>query len=169
MKKNLKKIVINLCALISFSACHTIDHKNQFILPIEINKQKINKPEKIILKKQSLPTIEMNKQKINNKPEKIVLKKQPLPIKKIKNLNFLLNLTENQIYSKIGKGDFIKKEGKLKNIQYYFSNCFLDLFLINNNDYYYTNFIQMRSSKLMGAINKVECLDEIINKLKLNK
>ncbi len=145
MKKNLKKIVINLCALISFSACHTIDHKNQFILPIEMNKQKINKPEKIILKK------------------------QPLPIKKIKNLNFLLNLTENQIYSKIGKGDFIKKEGKLKNIQYYFSNCFLDLFLINNNDYYYTNFIQMRSSKLMGAINKVECLDEIINKLKLNK
>jgi len=37
MKKNLKKIVINLCALISFSACHTIDHKNQFILPIEMN------------------------------------------------------------------------------------------------------------------------------------
>ena len=49
MKKNLKKIVINLCALISFSACHTIDHKNQFILPIEMNKQKINnKPEKKI-------------------------------------------------------------------------------------------------------------------------
>ena len=111
----------------------------------------------------------MNKQKINNKSRKIILKKQPLPIKKIKNLNFLLNLTENQIYSKIGEGDFVRKEGKLKNIQYYFSNCFLDLFLINNNDYYYTNFIQMRSSKLMGSVNKVKCLDEIINKLKLNK
>ena len=158
MKKNLNKIVINLCALILVSACHTIDHKNQFIIPTEMNKQKINnKPEKIILKKQPLPS------------EKVILKKQPLPIKKIKNLNFLLNLTENQIYSKIGEGDFVRKEGKLKNIQYYFSNCFLDLFLINNNDYYYTNFIQMRSSKLMGAINKVECLDEIINKLKLNK
>ena len=158
MKKNLKKIVINLCALILVSACHTIDHKNQFIIPTEMNKQKINnKPEKIILKKQPLPS------------EKVILKKQPLPIKKIKNLNFLLNLTENQIYSKIGEGDFVRKEGKLKNIQYYFSNCFLDLFLINNNDYYYTNFIQMRSSKLMGSVNKVKCLDEIINKLKLNK
>lgn len=146
MKKNLNKIVINLCALILVSACHTIDHKNQFIIPTE-----------------------MNKQKINNKPEKIILKKQPLPIKKIKNLNFLLNLTENQIHSKIGEGDFVRKEGKLKNIQYYFSNCFLDLFLINNNDYYYTNFIQIRSSKLMGSVNKVKCLDEIINKLKLNE
>ncbi len=123
-----------------------------------MNKQKINnKPEKIILKKQPLPS------------EKVILKKQPLPIKKIKNLNFLLNLTENQIHSKIGEGDFVRKEGKLKNIQYYFSNCFLDLFLINNNDYYYTNCIQMRSSKLMGSVNKVKCLDEIINKLKLNK
>ena len=158
MKKNLNKIVINLCALMLVSACHTIDHKNQFIIPTEMNKQKINnKPEKIILKKQPLPS------------EKVILKKQPLPIKKIKNLNFLLNLTENQIYSKIGEGDFVRKEGKLKNIQYYFSNCFLDLFLINNNDYYYTNFIQMRSSKLMGSVNKVKCLDEIINKLKLNK
>ena len=152
MKKNLNKIVINLCALILVSACHTIDHKNQFIIPTEMNK-----PEKIILKKQPLPS------------EKVILKKQPLPIKKIKNLNFLLNLTENQIHSKIGEGDFVRKEGKLKNIQYYFSNCFLDLFLINNNDYYYTNFIQMRSSKLMGSVNKVKCLDEIINKLKLNK
>jgi hypothetical protein len=158
MKKNLNNIVINLCALILVSACHTIDHKNQFIIPTEMNKQKINnKPEKIILKKQPLPS------------EKVILKKQPLPIKKIKNLNFLLNLTENQIHSKIGEGDFVRKEGKLKNIQYYFSNCFLDLFLINNNDYYYTNFIQMRSSKLMGSVNKVKCLDEIINKLKLNK
>ena len=158
MKKNLNKIVINLCALILVSACHTIDHKNQFIIPTEMNKQKINnKPEKIILKKQPLPS------------EKVILKKQPLPIKKIKNLNFLLNLTEHQIHSKIGEGDFVRKEGKLKNIQYYFSNCFLDLFLINNNDYYYTNFIQMRSSKLMGSVNKVKCLDEIINKLKLNK
>ena len=152
MKKNLNKIVINLCALILVSACHTIDHKNQFIIPTEMNKLK-----KIILKKQTLPT------------EKVILKKQTLPIKKIKNLNFLLNLTENQIYSKIGEGAFIRKEGKLKNIQYYFSNCFLDLFLINNNDYYYTNFIEMRSAKLMGSVNKVKCLDEIINKLKLNK
>jgi hypothetical protein len=146
MKKILKKIIINLCALVLISACHTIDHKDPFILPAEINKQKIKK-----------------------NPDKIIVKKQPLTIKKIKNLNFLLNLTENQIYSKIGKGDFVKKEGKLKNIQYYFSNCFLDLFLINNNDYYYTNFIQMRSSKLMGSIDKVKCLDEIINKLKLNE
>ena len=146
MKKILKKIIINLCALVLISACHTIDHKDPFILPAEINKQKIKK-----------------------NPEKIIVKKQPLTIKKIKNLNFLLNLTENQIHSKIGEGDFVRKEGKLKNIQYYFSNCFLDLFLINNNDYYYTNFIQMRSSKLMGSVNKVKCLDEIINKLKLNK
>ena len=65
MKKNLNKIVINLCALILVSACHTIDHKNQFIIPTEMNKQKINnKPEKIILKKQPLPS------------EKVILKKK---------------------------------------------------------------------------------------------
>ena len=34
------------------------------------------------------------------------------------------NLSEVNLIKKIGKSDFIKEEGKLKNFQYYFSKCF---------------------------------------------
>ena len=69
-------------------------------------------------------------------------------------------------YSKVGKGDFLKKEGRLKNIQYYFSKCFLDVFLIKRNNGYLVTLLQIRPILLNGSINKDKCLDEISNKLK---
>ena len=94
------------------------------------------------------------------------MKLQTKIIKKKINLESLINFSETELYSKIGKGNFIKKEGQLKNIQYYFSKCFLDIFLIKRNNNYHVNFLQIRPTILNGSINKDDCLDEISSKLK---
>ena len=80
-------------------------------------------------------------------------------------LKVLKNISEKELYSKISKGSFTKQEGKLKNIQYYFSECFLDVFLIKRNNVYITDFIQIRSTELNSFIDKEKCLIEIASKL----
>ena len=66
--------------------------------------------------------------------------------------SLIKNLTEANLIKKLGKSDFTKQEGKLKNFQYYFSKCFLDIYLIKKNNDYYVNFIQTRPTKLNGRI-----------------
>ena len=56
---------------------------------------------------------------------------------------------------------FIKEEGKLKNFQYYFSKCFLDIYLINKNKTYYVNMIKTRPTELNGKLVIDDCLKEI--------
>ena len=65
----------------------------------------------------------------------------------------------------MGQSDFIKEEGKLKNYQYYFSSCFLDVFLLKEINGYRVNYIQTRSTKLYGKIETQKCLKQISNKL----
>ena len=79
--------------------CHSLEHRKLFFE--KNNKNIINKEVKLkitAIKKEAKPKI----------------------IKKKINLQSLINFSETELYSKIGKGDFIKKEGLLKNIQYYF-------------------------------------------------
>ena len=164
MKKNLYKIIINLSILIFLGGCHNFEHRKLFLEPNDQNivnrevKPKITAIEKI---KPKVTTIEKTKPKITT-----IEKTKPKTIKKRINLQFLMNFSENKLYSKIGKGNFIKEEGKLKNIQYYFTKCFLDVFLIKRNDGYYVTLLQIRSILLNGSINKDKCLDEISTKLK---
>ena len=156
MNKILNQIIINLSILMFLGGCHTLEHRKLFFE--KNNKSIINKEVKLkitAIKKEAKPKI-------------TAIKKEAKPkiIKKKINLQSLINFSETELYSKIGKGDFIKKEGLLKNIQYYFSKCFLDIFLMKKNNDYLVNFLQIRSTKLNGSINKDVCLDEISNKLK---
>jgi hypothetical protein len=156
MYKFLNQIIINLSILMFLGGCHTLEHRKLFF----------EKNNKNIVNKEAKPKITAIKKEA--KPKITAIKKEAKPkiIKKKINLQSLINFSETELYSKIGKGDFIKKEGLLKNIQYYFSKCFLDIFLMKKNNDYLVNFLQIRSATLNGSINKDVCLDEISNKLK---
>ena len=174
MKKILYKIIINLSVFIFLGGCHNLEHRKLFLEPNNqslVNKAvkpKITPIEKV---KPKITPIEKVKPKIITiekvKPKIITIEKvKPKIIKKKINLQFLINFSENKLYSIIGKGDFVKEEGKLKNIQYYFTKCFLDVFLIKRNNGYHVTLLQIRPILLNGSINKDKCLDEISNKLK---
>ena len=147
--------------------CHTLEHRKLFFE--KNNKSIVNKEVKLkitTIKKEDEPKITTIKKEDKLKITAIKKEDKPKIIKKKINLQSLINFSETELYSKIGKGDFIKKEGLLKNIQYYFSKCFLDIFLMKKNNDYLVNFLQIRSATLNGSINKDVCLDEISNKLK---
>ena len=154
MKKILYKIIINLSVFIFLGGCHNLEHRKLFLEPN--NQSLVNKAVK-----PKITPIEKVKPKIIT-----IEKVKPKIIKKKINLQFLINFSENKLYSIIGKGDFVKEEGKLKNIQYYFTKCFLDVFLIKRNNGYHVTLLQIRPILLNGSINKDKCLDEISNKLK---
>ena len=154
MKKILYKIIINLSVFIFLVGCHNLEHRKLFLEPN--NQSLVNKAVK-----PKITPIEKVKPKIIT-----IEKVKPKIIKKKINLQFLINFSENKLYSIIGKGDFVKEEGKLKNIQYYFTKCFLDVFLIKRDNGYHVTLLQIRPILLNGSINKDKCLDEISNKLK---
>ena len=176
MKKILNKIIINFSILTFLSGCHTLEHRNIFL----INKNMFNKKiETLIIpinKEVKTLSAPINKEvKTLSAPVNKEVKTLSAPVNKEvktliikKKINFesLINFSETQLYSKVGKGYFIKKVGRLKNIQYYFSKCFLDVFLIKRNNSYRVNFLQIRSTILNGPVNKDSCLDEISSKLK---
>ena len=88
-------------------------------------------------------------------------KKVKAPKPKNFNIKTILNLNELKLIEILGKSDFIKEEGKLKNYQYYFEECFLDVFLLRKDNNYIVNYIETRPTRLNGAIDINECLREI--------
>ena len=94
--------------------------------------------------------------------QKLALKKQV----KITNANKfslkkLINWDEEKLIKTLGKSHFVKEEGKLKNYQYHFKECFIDVFLLKNNRIFLVNYIEKRPTKLNGEINIRACLEEI--------
>ena len=178
MKKVLNKIILKLCILILTTSCHTFEHQNIFIETARkdsqhsiVNNQESNKNDlkKIKEKKKKLIESPMAPISIPEKTKKVkktaLAKKFDAPkIKKFK-LNSIQNLPENDLIKKIGKSNFIKQEGILKNYQYYFSKCFLDVFLLQKEKIYFINHVQIRPTKLNGYVNKKKCLKEIEQKL----
>ena len=81
----------------------------------------------------------------------------------------MLKLSESKLFKTLGKSDFVKFEGKLKNHQYYFSNCFLDVFVINKKNVFYVDYVQIRSINLNGMLNEDECLEDINKKFNIFK
>ena len=178
MKLNLNKIILNFVIIFSLSSCHTLEHQTIFLDTIKKNQ----KQDIINLKDKDTETIskKTDNKKISNKDEMAPIK-VPNQKKKVKtvalgkkikisktekiNLNIIKNWSEKKLIQKMGQGDFIKEEGKLKNYQYYFSSCFLDIFLLRKINSYYVNHIQTRSTKLYGKIETKKCLKEISSKL----
>jgi hypothetical protein len=140
MKSNLNKIILYFVTIFFLSSCHTLEHKNIFLDTIKKNhKQKTttikekdtqSKSKKIENKKSSNKN-EMAPIKVPNQKQKVktiaLSKKINIPKPKKISLNTIKNWSERKLIQKMGQSDFIKKEGKLKNYQYYFSNCFLDV------------------------------------------
>ena len=140
---------------------HTLEHQNIFsetvkknqkqeILNIEEKDTQI-KSKKIENKKNSNKD-EMAPIKVPNQKQKVktlaLIKKITIPKTKKFDLDFYKNWSEKKLTRKMGQRDVIKEEGKLKNYQYYFSSCLLDVFLLKEIKGYSVNYIQTRSAKL---------------------
>ncbi len=163
-------------SLIIITGCHTLEHKNLFL--VTNNSKSIN-PEKVtpkdVVKAKIISKTIILKDKVSKTDLELVAKTKKkvsvydTHLKKIIrriDLKVLKNISEKELYSKIRQGDFIKEEGKMKNIQYYFSQCFLDVFLIKIKNVYTTDFIQIRATKLNSYLDKEKGLIEISGKIK---
>ena len=170
MKLFLIKIIFGICIVISMNACHTFEHQNIF-------NENINKSsnEKLLDKKpaeNSKPVpinipkqIEMAPIKIPKQTEiiqKVTLQKQvKIPNANNFSLNKFLNWNEAKIIKTLGNSQFMKEEGKLKNYQYHFKECFIDIFLLKKKQLYLVNYVEARPTKLNGKINIKACFEEV--------
>ena len=171
------KIIFIFLTFMVFSSCNTIENKEKFFnterlsndsLKLQQNSA-LNESEQKIKNEKKLISPEMAPIKTPVKKSKVktlVLNKKIKPPKRNRfNFNSIKNFSETDLIKKIGKSSFIKQEGKLKNYQYYFTKCFLDVFLINKNNNFYVNLVKARPTKLNGKLNINDCLEEIEKKL----
>ena len=173
MKSILIKIIFGFFSVIFMSACHTYKHQNIFIQNINKNSNvdlldKKNKTSKFTIEKSTnnseMAPIEMPKQ--TETVQKLSLKKQvKIPNANKFSLEKFINWNEEKLVKKLGKSHFIKEEGKLKNYQYHFKECFIDVFLLKKNRVYLVNYIEKRPTKLNGKIDIKACYKEINQKL----
>ena len=168
MKSILIKIIFSFCIVFSINACHTFEHQNIFIQNINknSNEELLNKnnTSKFTTKK-STNNSEMAPIVMPNQTEtvqKIALQKQvEVPNANKFSLEKFINWNEEKHVKTLGKSHFVKEEGKLKNYQYHFKECFIDVFLLKNNRIFLVNYIEKRPTKLNGEINIRACLEEI--------
>ena len=174
MKKLPNKIILNLLLIVLLNGCHTLQHNGfQSKIPkkevkgknIIYNNFKTSSKNSKIEKE----TTEEVTQKLKENSESENLKKQKKSRQKKFNLTSILKLSEIDLLKKLGISDFVKFEGKLKNHQYYFSKCFLDVFVIKKRNVFYVDFIQIRSIKLNGTLDEDQCLQDIDKKFNILK
>lgn len=178
MKTNLNIIILNFVTIFFLSSCHTLEHQSIFVKTISKNQtqkiiKKVDKPinatnnnldKRITSNKSKMAPIKAPKQKEKVKTIALNKKINNPKFKKI-TLSTIKNWSEKKLIKKMGLSDFIKQEGKLKNFQYHFSSCFLDIFLTKNKNGYFVTYVETRSTKLYGNIETNKCVDEINNKL----
>ena len=169
MKCILIKIIFSFCIVFSINACHTLEHQNIFNQNTNKNSNvevldKKNNSSKYSLEKSTnnseMAPIEMPKK--TQTVQKLALQKQvKRPNTNKFNLEKFINWNEEKLVKTLGKSHFIKEEGKLKNYQYHFKECFIDVFLLKKNKIYLVNYIEKRPIKLNGTVNIKACLEEI--------
>ena len=172
MKKVPNKIILNLLLILLLNGCHTLQHNGfQDKIPKKETKNIIYNNFKTSSKNSKIEkeTTEEVTQKLNKNSELENLKKQKKSRQKKFNLTSILKLSEIDLLKRLGLSDFVKFEGKLKNHQYYFSKCFLDVFVIKKENGYYVNFFETRPIKLNGTLKKEECLQHINAKLNIKE
>ena len=169
MKPILFKIIFGFCTVIFMNACHTYKHQSIFI-------QNNNKNSNVDLLDKKIKTSKFTVEKSTNNTEmapidmpkqtetvhKLAIKKQvKIPNANKFSLEKFINWNEEKLVKKLGKSHFVKEEGKLKNYQYHFKECFIDVFLLKKNRVYLVNYIEKRPTKLNGTVNIKACLEEI--------
>ena len=174
MKSIIIKIIFVISIVVSINACHTFEHDNIFLENIKRNSHQ-----------QILDRSNNNKKSVDNKIDNKEYKRDsemapidiPKKTEKVQKLtlqkrvkissfnNFSLdkfkNWNEKKLIKKLGKSNFTKEEGKLKNYQYHFKECFLDVFLLKKKGIYIVNYLETRPTQFNGIINKNACLKEI--------
>ena len=170
MKSILIKIIFGFCIVFSINACHTFEHQNIFNQNININSNvdvldKKDKSSKFTVEESSsnseMAPIEMPEK--TQTVQKLALQKQvKIPNTNEFSLEKFINWNEEKLVNTLGKSHFVKEEGKLKNYQYHFKECFIDVFLLKKNRVYLVNYIEKRPTKLNGTINIKACVKEII-------
>lgn len=163
MKKLPNKIILNLLLILLLNGCHTLQHNG---FQSKIQKKEV-KGKNIIYNNFKTSSKNSKIEKENSESEN--LKKQKKSRQKKFNLTSILKLSEIDLLKRLGLSDFVKFEGKLKNHQYYFSKCFLDVFVIKKENGYYVNFFETRPIKLNGTLKKEECLQHINAKLNIKE
>jgi hypothetical protein len=174
MKKVPNKIILNLLLILLLNGCHTLQHNgfqdkipkkevkgkniiyNNFKTSSKNSKIEKERTEEVTQKLRKNSESENSKNQIKSKQKKF-------------NLTSILKLSETDLFKRLGVSDFVKFEGKLKNHQYYFSKCFLDIFVIKKENGYYVNFFETRPIKLNGTLKKEECLQHINAKLNIKE
>jgi hypothetical protein len=172
MKNIPNKIILNLLLILLLNSCHTLQHNGfQDKIPKKETKNIIYNNFKTSSKNSKIEkeTTEEVTQKLKKNSELENLKKQKKSRQEKFNLTSILKLSETDLLKRLGVSDFVKFEGKLKNHQYYFSKCFLDVFVIKKENDYYVNFFETRPIKLDGTLKKEECLQDINTKLNITK
>ena len=180
MKFSLIKIIFGICIVISINACHTFEHQNIFNQDFNkssneklLDKENINL--KLTVKKPTenremvpidLPKatemVPIDLPKATETVQKVALqKKVKKPNADKFNLDKFINWNEKKIIKTLGRSHFIKEEGRLKNYQYHFKECFIDIFLLKKNELYLVNYVEMRPTKLNGTIDTKACFKEI--------
>ena len=169
MKSILIKIIFGFFIVFSLNSCHTFKHQNIFIQNVNKNSNvevldKKNKFSKFTVEK-STKNIEMapiETPKQTQTVQKQALQKQVEILNANKfSLNKFINWNEEKLVKTLGKSHFVKEEGKLKNYQYHFKECFIDVYLLKKNRVYLVDYIDKRPTKLNGTINIKACLEEI--------
>ena len=170
MKYYLIKIIFCICIVFFKSACHTLEHQNVIINnnidknpnKVSLDNENRNSRFKIknTLKNNEMAPITIPKQKESVK-RLALQKKVKIPKANKFGLDKFLNWNEKKLVKKLGKSHFIKEEGKLKNYQYQFKECFIDVFLLKTNDVYKVNYVEKRPTKLNGTIDINACFEEI--------
>jgi len=171
------KIILIFLTFSFFTSCNTIENKEKFFKEqiLSNDSQKLQQKSILIESEQEIinekKVISSEMAPIKTPKEKpkiktlILDKKIKFPKRKRFNINLIKNFSETDLIRKIGKSNFIKEEGKLKNYQYYFTECFLDVYLINKNNKFYVNLVKIRSTTLNGKLIINSCLEEIEKKL----
>ena len=169
MKYCFNKIIFCICIVFFINGCHTLKHQSIF-------NQNINKVsnEALLDKRNKNSRFNIKKSENKNEMAPINIPKQTESVKKLTlhtkvkiantdkfNLERFMNWNEEKLIKTLGKSQFIKEEGKLKNYQYHFKKCFIDIFLIKKNGVYEVNYIEKRPTKLNGTINTKACFKEV--------
>ena len=127
----------------------------------------------------------LNEKKVLKKEnKKITVEKNNIKItkKQISKKSFLLNLSsyEKQLKEKIGFDEFTMlkifkdpnlriNHGKIKNLQFHFKFCHLDLFFLNENETYKFRHFDIRPSSISSSLNKKKCVKELTNRFILTR
>ncbi len=131
------------------------------------------------LKKNDLKEQEINQTPKNNLTIKDINKKEKDINKKENNkVELTLSSFENNLKKQIGSNeklvnkrsfnpDLIIKHGKIKNSQFHFKSCYLDLFFLKISSDYILDHFELRSSNLSTIFDRKKCFKEIKEKFKL--